>query len=279
LHRSVDLGTVSPVNARSWLIAPLLLLLACDGGKPAADAKKDDAKKGDAKKGDAKKGDAKKGDAKKDDAKNGDAKAPDEGEDAPADKAAEKHFDISKDKSGILARSAAVLETDERIDAEALRDLSHHAEKLTNVEDVCRHEAKLRGTGDDIAACVKRTEHQVIKIGPEIYGQLAECILAAKTVDELDACEAAEKEAEELLHAKPHGDGLDEAACGSFFTQFEALALKDAGDQADVTKEILAEVKPDVITACVDQGTKAELECATAAKTLGELKDCASKLL
>ena len=267
------MGTVSPVNARSWLIAPLLLLLACDGGKPAADAKKGDAKKGDAKKGDAKKGDAKKDDVKKADAKKDDAKQ------APADKAGEKHFDVSKDKSGILARSAAVLETDERIDAEALRDLSHHAEKLTNVEDVCRHEAKIRGTGDDIAACVKRTEHQVIKIGPEIYGQLAECILAAKTVDELDACEAAEKEAEELLHAKPHGDGLDEAACGSFFTQFEALALKDAGDQADVTKEILAEVKPDVITACVDQGTKAELECATAAKTLGELKDCASKLL
>lgn len=47
---------------------------------------------------------------------------------APAKKA-EKHFDVSHDKSGALARSAAALEANDALDGEALRSLSHHAEK------------------------------------------------------------------------------------------------------------------------------------------------------
>lgn len=258
-------------------IAALSLSLACDSGEkkaPKKDPAAKGAKKGDAKKsaGDVKAGDAKAGDAKAGDAKAGDAKAGDA-------KAAEKHFKIEDDKSGILARSAAVLETDEAIDGEDLRELSHHAEKLASVEDVCRHVAKIRGTGDDIKACVKASEHHIVKIGPEIYAQLAQCIMDSKTTADLDACDAAEKEAETLLHEKAHGDGLDEATCDGFFTHFEKLAMDDAGDQADLVKEILEEVRADVVSTCVDQGIKAEVDCAMKSKTMHEVKECASKLL
>lgn len=258
-------------------VAALSLSLACDSGE-----KKDPKKEGAAKKDDAGKDvAAKKGDEAKGDDGKAEAKADAEGDDgkAAAGEAGEKHFDVSKDKSGILARSAAALETDEAIDGEDLRELSHHAESLTNVEDVCRHVAEVRGTGDDIKACVKDNEHHVVRLGPELYAQAAECLMAAKTPAELDACEAAEKEAETLLHENAHGEGLEPAACESFFTHFEKLAMEDAADQAELVKEILEEVKGDVVTACVDQGTKAEIDCAMGAKTMHELKECASKLL
>ena len=202
----------------------------------------------------------------------------DAGED-PTAKPAEKHFDLSHDKSGVLARSAAALEGVEGIDNEDLRELSHHAEKLPSFEKVCTHIGSIRGEGFDQAKCVTEYEHHVVHIGPELYGEVAECELAAKTVEELDVCDAAEKEAEELLHQKPHGEGLDDKTCNDFFVQFETLAMADAGDQAEAVKEILEEVKPDMLEACADQGTKAEIDCAMKAKTLHEMRECASQLL
>lgn len=243
---------------RLWPLAALSLLLACDGGdkKPKGDADKKTA------------------DAKKTDAKKADAKA--DGGETPK---IEKHFDVTKDHSGVLARSAAALEATEKFDSENLRDISHHAEKLPTYESVCKHEAGINGEGFDQAVCVKEMEHHMVQLGPEIYAQLAECILATTTVEEVSACHAAEQEAEKLLHEKPHGDGLSKEVCDELFTHFETLAMEDAADHAEMVKEILEEVRADVLVTCMEQGTQAEIDCSMKAKTMPELKDCASKLL
>lgn len=244
-----------------WSVAALFLVLACDRGKQPAKGK-DEATKKTAEVG-----------------KTADASKTAEAETPAEAKAPDKHFDVSKDQSGILARTAAVLETDEAIDSEALQELSHHAEKITSVEEVCRHVATILGRGDEIKGCVKDNEHHVVRLGPELYSQAVQCLMEAKTAAEVGACEAAEKEAEELLHEQPHGEGLDEPTCDGFFTHFENLAMEDAGDQAELVKEILEEVRADVVASCVDQGTKAEIDCAMGSKSMAEIKECASKLL
>lgn len=190
-----------------------------------------------------------------------------------------KHFDIEQDKSGILARTAGVLET-AGVHDENLAELSHHAEKLPSDEEVCKHIAEVRkDASPDLAACVKEAEHHVVKLGPELYALAVSCLMDATTPAELDVCVEAEREAELLLHEKPHGEGLDEATCDALFTQFETLAMADAGENAELVKEVLEETRADVVATCIDQGTKAEAECAMSSKTLAELKDCASKML
>ncbi len=250
--------TFAPVT-RSFLssVIAATLLVACGGDKPAN--KEDPAKKSETAKADDKKADDKKAEK-------------------PAEKPAEKHFDISHDKSGVLARSAAVLETEEGIDLEALHELSHHAEKMPKVEDVCRHMAKVRGASDDITKCVKETEHHIVVLGPDLYAEVAECFLEAKTPAELDVCEAAEKEIEVFLHEKPHGDNLGKEVCDKLFDHFEKLAMEDAGEEAEHVKEVLEEVRADIVVACMEQGLKSEVECAMAAKAMGDIKKCSSLL-
>lgn len=255
-----------------WPVAALSLVLACDGGdksgKGKADGKKADAtKKADDKKADGKKADDEKAGGKKADNEKGNGKA------------AEVHFDVSKDKSGVLARSAAALEATDKFDDPNLHDMSHHAEKLPSYEKVCAHEGTLKGAEFDQAACVTQLEHNIVVIGPEIYAQLADCLLAATSVAEIEACEAAEAEAEKLLHEKPHGEGLSQEACDGLFAKFEQLAMADAGDDEELVKTVLEEVKGDVITACKEQGSQKEIDCANSATALPELKECASKLL
>ncbi len=258
-----------------WPIAAFFALLACDSGDKQGPKKNDPAKAG---KADAKKADAKKVDAKKADAKQVDAKKTDTKTAAADAKPSVIHFDVSHDKSGVLARSAAALEASGKIDNEDLRELSHHAEKLPSVEAVCKHIAGIRGTGDDVTECIKLTEHHVVQLGPELYGEDAACLLAAKTVAELDVCEAAEKEAEAALHAKPHGDGLSKETCDSLFVHFEEMAMA-ASESPEIVKEVLEEVRPDVIVTCMEQGTQAEIDCSLKTKTMHELRECASKML
>ena len=239
----------------------------------ACDKKPDEAKKSDKKADADKKADS--------DKKAGAEKA--EGEKADAKKAdAKKHFDISADKSGVLARSAAALEATEAVAEFADEDLavlSHHAEKLPSADDVCEHISEVRHGGDQ-AACVKEMEHHIVRLGPELYSFAAGCLMEAKTSEDIDLCVEAEVEAELLLHEKAHGDGLEQEVCDAFFAHFEKLAMEDAGeDHAEIVKEVLEEVRVDVLAACVDQGAKAEIECAMTAETLPALKDCASKLL
>jgi hypothetical protein len=197
--------------------------------------------------------------------------------------AKEVHFDIEKDKSGVLARTASTLETSDRVSTDNpvrshLAELSHHAEAGPSNETLCKHVVELRPS-DDPEACTKTIEHQRVLLGPEVFAQVADCITAAQSLDELVACEAAEKAAEIKLHENKHGDDLSEEVCTKLFDHFEQLAMDDAGDQAEIVKEILEEVRADVVLACVDQGTQSEVDCAMAAKTMEELGACRSSIL
>lgn len=247
-----------------------LSLLLCVGLSFACES--EPAKKADDKKADDKKA----GDKKAGDKKAGDKKADDKADAKAGDKKAEKHFDVSGDKSGVLARSAAALDVDDGVDtSEALHDLSHHAEKLPSVQKLCAKMKEL-GSVEDEKACASQSEHKVVLIGPEVYAEWAKCVMDSESKDDVTVCDEAEAEAERLLHDKPHGDGLSKEDCTMLFETFERLAMDDAGAHAEHVKEVLEEVRDDVVSSCMDQGTKDELECAKTSKTLQELDKCAS---
>ena len=165
------------------------------------------------------------------------------------------------------------------IDNEDLRELSHHAEKLPSAAVVCQHITEVRGATGGIKDCVEDLEHHIAELGPEIWAQAADCFMDASTVAGLDACVAAEEEAEKLLHDKPHGDGIDKATCETFFEKFKKLAMEDMKDDADHVAQVLDVVRDNVITTCMAQSTKGEMECSEKAKTLHELKECAGELV
>ncbi|MEZ4383133.1 MAG: hypothetical protein R3A79_17530 [Nannocystaceae bacterium] len=246
---------------RVWSIAAFSLLVACGGAKS-------DAGKADADKAKAAGADAEPEEGGGDAAKEADAAA-----------ATKKQFDRSRDKSGVLARTAAVLEAEEDFDNEKLRGLSHHAEKLPSVKAVCKHVTEVRKTPDALEGCVKDTEHWLAKIGPEIYEDLAQCLLEAKTVDDLAQCEEAEHDIEVVLHGDTRGDGLDKETCDKFYDHFEKLTMAEAGDQSKLVEDILEEVRADMIVTCMEQGTKAEIECAMKTEDVDKLEDCSPKLL
>jgi hypothetical protein len=259
-------STVLRMRPRVWTLSLALPLLvsasACDKGDAKSDAKSE---------------------AKTDDSKKTpevSAKTPDpEAKPEPA----AVHFDIEKDKSMILARTASTLATSERISTDNpllthITELSHHAGDGPSNEALCAEVIELRSSVP-AATCVITLEHERVLLGPEVFAQMAACIQAATSEAELAACEAAEKHAEILLHEKAHGDGLSPEVCTSLFDHFEKLAMDDAGDQAEIVKEILEEVREDVVTACQDQGSQAEIDCAMAAKDMATLGLCRSTLL
>jgi hypothetical protein len=232
-----------------------------------------------------------KGDAKSDDSNKRAAKAPEpakpEPEATPEPEAKPEpgavHFDIEKDKSMILARTSSALVTSERISSENplrehMTEMSHHAGDGPSNEALCAEVVELRSSVD-VNSCAVTLEHERVLLGPEVFAQVAACIQAATSEAELAACEAAEKEAEILLHEKAHGDGLSAEVCTSLFEHFEKLAMDDAGEQAEIVEEILEEVRDDVVTACQDQGSQKEVDCAMAAKDMQALGECQSTLL
>lgn len=211
-------------------------------------------------------------------------KAPAAPDDAAAAKPGARHFDITHDKSGVLARAASTLETSDAVtnsDLKAhLAELSHHAEKGPSNEALCAHMEKLMGDkAPPTAECIKALEHQRVHVGPEIFAEVADCVTGSATHEELMHCEDAEREAERELHVKKHGTGVEPETCTKLFTHFEKLAMADAGDQSGAVEEILEEVRGDILEACAEQGTRAEVECALNAKDMDELSGCQSVIL
>jgi len=209
------------------------------------------------------------------------AKAPETKADA---KREPLHLDVGHDKSGVLARAASTLETSEAVTnaglKEHLAELSHHAEKGPTNEALCAHMTKLMADkAPPLTDCIHALEHQRVHVGPEIFGEVAQCVTEAKTFDALIRCEDAEKEAERELHVKKHGAGVEPETCTKLFGHFEKLAMADAGDQAKAVEEILEEVRADILEACAEQGSRAEVDCALKAKDMKELGACQSDIL
>lgn len=191
--------------------------------------------------------------------------------------AEEQHFDVSQDRSGALARAAAVLEA-EGIDNPDLQVMSHHTEKLPSAAVVCQHILEVQGATGGIKDCVEDLEHHIADLGPEIWALAAQCFVNSTTEPQLDACVAAEKEAEKLLEHEPHGDGLNEEECTGLFDKFKALTVADRKEDGAHAGQILDTVKDNVIRSCMAHGTKAELECANKSATLHELTECTEVL-
>ncbi|PRP99668.1 hypothetical protein [Enhygromyxa salina] len=143
---------------------------------------------------------------------------------------------------------------------------------------MCKHIAALRTAENQpegqFESCVVHFEHEIVSLGCEVFAQMAQCVMDAKSVADIEVCEAAEKEAELLLHEQHHADGLSEETCEAAFAKFSLLALEEAAEHAELVKEVLEEVKADVMTSCVDQGTNAEVECTMKAKDMDELNSC-----
>ncbi|EDM75437.1 predicted methyltransferase [Plesiocystis pacifica SIR-1] len=268
------MGSMTRTLLLPLAVFSLALTSACDKGdaKPEGDAKADKSDD--------------KAEAKPDTKKAGDdskqAAGPEGGEAgaAPGDA---KHFDVDADKSGMLARNAAVLSsTDATSGDEALRGhlagLSHHDANSSSDESLCKHIINLRVAENqpegDVDSCVTHFEHQVVVLGPEVFAQMAQCVLDAKSVKDVEICEAAEKEAEELLHDKHHGDGLSKEVCEGAQTKFEELSVADAGDHGEFIAELLKEIRDDSVQACIDQGTQAEVDCLMKAKDMEALSAC-----
>lgn len=113
-------------------------------------------------------------------------------------------------------------------------------------------------------------------LGPELFSQVAQCIMAAQDAGDLDICEAAEKEAVLNIHEHKRGDNLSAETCEQFFSHFEKLAIEDAADHAELIRGILEDVKPDVLTACAEQGKQSEYDCAMKATNMQQLGECQS---
>lgn len=187
------------------------------------------------------------------------------------------HLDVSKDKSGALARAAAALEA-EGIDNEDLRVMSHHTESMPSAAVVCQHMAEVQGATGGIQGCIEDIEHHVAELGPELWADAAACFLAASTPAHLDVCVAAEKEAEKLLLDEPHGEGLDKAACEGLFEKFKTLTLAETKDDEAHVTQVLGWVRDNVVRSCMAHGTQGEIDCSTKAKTLHALQECSAAL-
>ena len=201
------------------------------------------------------------------------------------------HLAVDKAKNdGALAHAATAVAHSDIDDKgkEAMLKVSHEESVDPTDEALCKHvlEIMFDELGADLddatkkeleeelmEECPEEVAKERVKLGPTVFQEAADCFMKAKTIDELDACDAAEEEAEEKLHEAPTGDGLSKETCTEFYDHFSKLALDELGELEGM-KETLEEIKDDLVTACMDHGTKAEIECAMKAKTVDELEEC-----
>jgi hypothetical protein len=128
-----------------------------------------------------------------------------------------------------------------------------------------------------MTACALEIEKERLKLGPEVFAEAAKCIMAAQDLAAIEVCDKAEEQAEAELHEQPHGDGVDRATCEAAVNHIFKLVLADMGDDEELIALIeadLEKLKNDVMTTCMDESTKAELECTMKAKSLADLEVC-----
>ncbi len=217
-----------------------------------------------------------------------------------ADESSPKHFHTENDKGGAIAHEATALAHTDAVHSDKLHQemikLAHETDEGPTDEKICLHvyeEVLLKVLSDDeqdeiedeeaakkkfLVDCPHELERERAKLGPEVFAEMATCVMEATDMPGLEFCDMAEAEAEEKLHAAPHGDGLDRKTCEAFHDHFAELALADMPEDDEEGKklleEILADVKEDSVLSCMDHGSKAEVECAMKAKDTVALEAC-----
>jgi hypothetical protein len=202
------------------------------------------------------------------------------------------HFDTSKDQGSMLDHLASSLVHDDSLSAAkgAMAALASLAvgDKTPSDATICAHvwavlAEELGDMGDKTidAEMMESSKHEIekerLKLGPQVFAEAAACIMAAKNIAGFQVCDKAEQEAEQALHEKPHGDGLDKATCEKAVDHMFALLRKDMGNDPDLLKildEDLESYKADAVIMCMDTATKAEVECMMKAKTIAEVEVC-----
>ena len=213
-----------------------------------------------------------------------------------ADENSPKHFHVENDNSGAIGHEATALAHTDAVHSDKLHKemikLAHETDDGPTDEAICLHvyeEVLLAEWGKDVddkeaakkkflTDCPHELERERVKLGPVVFAEMSTCVMEATDIHGLEFCDMAEAEAEEELHAKPHGDGLDRKTCVAFHEHFAELALgempEDDPEGKKLLEEILADVKEDSVEACMDHGTKAEVACAMKAKDTIELEAC-----
>jgi hypothetical protein len=217
------------------------------------------------------------------------------GVDTPADTSGatdRPRYDTSVDAGGLIGHLASGLAHNEDLgSAETTKTLGKLAgipEDSPTDATLCKHvwteivaEAYPSLAADAetkfIHDCRLEVEKERVKLGVEIFAQHAACVLAAKDLAALDLCDAAEQEAEDFLHANPHGDRPEHKLCVAAVDHIFFLIGRDIGTDVD-TLELLQEnidaIKADAVLACRDEATSAELSCVLKAPDLAGLESC-----
>lgn len=203
------------------------------------------------------------------------------------------HFDTSKDSGSMLGHLASSLVHDDSLAAAkgAMSALANLASGDTTPSDasICAHVwttvfVKEFGEVADktleaefMESCKFEIEKERLKLGPQVFAEAAACIMAAETMEAIEVCDKAEQEAEQELHEKPHGEGLDRATCQAAVDHMFALLRKDLGDDPELL-EILDEdfgnLEADAVIMCMDEATKAEIECLMKADSIDKVEAC-----
>jgi hypothetical protein len=201
-------------------------------------------------------------------------------------------FDTSKSTGSMLDHLASSLVHDDSLAAakDAMSALARLAggDETPSDASICEHVwtvlAKEFGEVADATmkadfqeSCKHEIEKERLKLGPQVFAEAATCIMAAQTLEALELCDKAEQAAEEEIHEKPHGDGVDKATCEAAIAHMFALMRKDmAGDAEllEILEEDLASLQADAVIMCMDSATKAEIECLMKADSLAKVEAC-----
>jgi hypothetical protein len=203
------------------------------------------------------------------------------------------HYDTSKDKGSMIGHLASSLVHDDDLAAakDAMVSLASFVVGDTTPSDaeICAHVwntvfvvafgelADAQMQLEFMQTCELEIEKERIKLGPEVFGEAASCIMAADSMETIELCDQAEQKAEEELHEKPHGDGVDKKTCEAAVDHMFALLRKDFGDDEEMQKVLdtdLENLRADAVLMCMDEATKAEIDCLMKAQTLTAVEVC-----
>lgn len=216
------------------------------------------------------------------------------GDDSPAEVAdgAAVHYDLSRDAGGFIGHYASGLAHDEALasskTAAELAKLAGEEDKSASDDTLCGHawtkgfvpsypdkgEEPKDGFSHD---CKAEIDRERVRLGVEIFTQHGACLLAANDLAGIDVCDAAEQEAEDELHAHPHGDQPEEKLCTAAVEQLSILISRDMLDEPElleILNEHIDQIKDDAKLACRDEGTTEEIQCIMKAHVLVDLEAC-----